>query len=478
MSIPGSLGFFAQGNSTGSNINLVLTPNGGGTLATVAGAFNIEVFTSSVGTPRLAPGFQASAFIEGAGLIGGNWIQAGTIGPRAQLLDGSFLLVNLALGGTIDIIGNGGGGSNDTVLGARNDTIVGSTSAGNVQTIFSGGIESIVGGAGSTNVFATAFDTIVGAGGGLTVAGGASGHLSITGGVGGLTAFDLGMKNVVTGGGGTVFIDDSYAGGGDNTLVGGTGAINFLKGGIGDSIVGGSGGGTTTTVIDASLGSQTVVGGEGAVTFINSTNDLVFGGAGVTVFIASTGGDTIIGSTTANFVGESRTDVYLTGDGDSIVGSSGDLDVAGSAADNLTITGGSGDLFAFNLGFNSSVTGGSGGSNVINDAFFDASGFTGGNSTLVGGGGATTIVAGPNDSIVGKAGSLEVRIRSDITVAGSEETINLSAGADGIRDISIGGGTGATVVASGFDTSLDEIRSLQSVDAGGNFLGSSASDGA
>ncbi|HEV8681087.1 MAG TPA: calcium-binding protein [Stellaceae bacterium] len=477
-SVTGSqLAFFAQGNSTGSNINLVLTPDGSGTLATVAGAFNIEVFTSSVGTPSLAPGFQASAFIQGAVQTGGNSVQAGTPTSIEQLLDGSFQLTNLTPGELIQIIGNGGGGSNDTVLGARNDTIIGSNNPFNVQSIFSAGVESIVGGAGSTNVFAAAFDTVVGAGGGLTVAGAASGHLSITGGVGGLTAFDLGTTNVVTGTGGTVFIDDSYAGGGDSTLTGGTGAINFLKGGIGDRLVGGNGGGTTTTIIDASLGSQTVVGGQGAVTFINSSNDLVFAGGGVSVFIASTGGDTIVGSTTANFVGVSKTDVYLAGALDSIVGASGDLDVAGSAAANLTITGGTGDLFAFNMGVNSSVVGGSGASNVINDAFFNAGGFTGGSSTLVGGGGATTIVSGINDVIIGKAGTLEARIRSDLTVAGAVETVNLSAGAvaDVVRDISIAGGTGATASVTGFDTTLDSIASNTST--GAQLVASAGTDG-
>ena len=43
--------------------NLVLTPDGTGA-TTVAGAFNIEVFTSQPGT--IGAGFDAAAFIQGA----------------------------------------------------------------------------------------------------------------------------------------------------------------------------------------------------------------------------------------------------------------------------------------------------------------------------------------------------------------------------------------------------------------------------
>ena len=476
-SVTGSqLAFFAQGNTTGSNINLVLTPDGTGTLTPDPTKFNIEVFTTS-SVAIEAAGFQASARIDGAVTVSGNQVVAGSPGATEQLLDGSFQLVDQSAGGheTIQIIGSAG--SNDTVVGAPGDTIVGSAISGVVQTIFGGTSDSISGGADTTNVVAAAFDTVAGNAGALTVFGATSGHLSITGGAGGLKAFDLGQKNVVTGGSGPVFIDDSYAGGGSSTLTGGTGIANFLKGGNGDLLIGGNVGLTGQTIMDGHVGTnETIIGGFGAGTFITGgVGSHIAAGNGVQVFIdGSLGSQTIQGSTTNNILGSSLTDVYFTGANDSIVGASGSLAVAGSNASGLTIQGGSGGLNAVNIGTGSSVVGGSGGTNLINASFAGN-----GSSTLVGGGAATTIVAGVGDSIIGGAGNLEVRIRDDLS--GAADTINLSGEVDTIRDVNFTGSTVGGSTASAqvhfFNASVDKIASNTSVDNTGKFLGTSGSDG-
>src|SRR6266545_885521 len=106
-SVPGSkLAFLAPG-FTGDKVNVVLTPDGTGALPTVAGSFNIEVFTSVAGS--LAPGFQGSAFIQGAVKLGSNFIQAASLNSTEQLLSGNYIVIDQTGNETIQIVGSGGG---------------------------------------------------------------------------------------------------------------------------------------------------------------------------------------------------------------------------------------------------------------------------------------------------------------------------------------------------------------------------------
>jgi len=450
------LAFFADG----ATINIVLTTNGTGVPAPISGDFNIEIFTSIVG--GIAPNYQASAFIQGAQLISPNTVEAGSIASTEQLLNGNYMLVDQTGSETISVVGSGAGGTSDTVVGSQHDTISGSTIAGNAQLIDASGANgrgaiagpmTIIGGAGNTTVWGGDDDSITGGAGPLTVfgaVGGARTGMTITGGAGGLMAFDFGTNNSVTGGGQQTFIDDSYGSGGGSTLTGGSGGASFVVGAAGDVLMGGSG---SLTTLNAVLGSQTVVGGSGFGTQVEGgPNDVIFAGSGNLILVAAGATSTVFGGT--NTTNGAGTDVYTLGAGDSIVGQAGSLTVGGNAVTNVTIRGGAGNLDAFNLGTHYSVVGATTGTTVINDAYG-----AGGSDTLIGGGSATTIVAGANDSIVGGAGALEARIRSNTAGA---ETVNLSAAASGIRDVSVTGGTGATVSVTGFNTGTDKIESATS----------------
>ena len=471
-SVSGSQLAFFGNDSTGADVNIVLTPDGSGTLATVAGAYNIEVFTSSVGSPSLAPGFQASVFIEGATQtandgtpFANNVIQAGSITSVEQILNGSLTVVDQTGFENIQIIGAGAGGpaSNTTVVGAWGDTITGSAVAANTQLIDAsgtGGHQTVNGGAGNTTVYGGDFDSITGAAGPMTVVGSVGGphiNMTVNGGAGGLAAFDFGTNNLVRGGNGITFIDDTYGSGGNNTLVGGSGGSNFVAGGAGDSIVGGDG---PVTILNSFLfDGQTVVGGSGLSTIIEGgSGDSIVAGSGFFAFVSAVSASTIQGGSNAS----GATVVYSLGDLNSVTGGAGSLQV-GAAATNSTIIGGSGDLNVFGLGAGNSVVGGSG-TNTINDA-------TGGGATLVGGAGATTIIAGAGDSVVAGTGALEARIRDDIS---GTSTIDLSAAAvaDVVRDVSVAG-AGATASVIDFDTTLDRIASATSVDGTNTFLGTS-----
>ena len=314
-SVSGStLAFFGNGNNTGTNVNLGLTADGLTVPPPSTSAFNIEVFTASPsGGFSLASGYQASVYIQGASTLAGglgaalpnNEVQAGSIGSTEMMLDGSFMLADQTGSETIQVIGNGAGGSADSVIGAFHDTILGSTNALNTQYIDASGVhtnpgpETVVGGAGNTTVVAGSGDSITGTGP-LTVQGGGRNNMVITGGAGGLYAFDFGSGDSVSGVGGEVFIDDGYgAGGGHNTLTGGSGPLNFVKGNVGDTLIGG--GGTGTTTFDGTLGSESIVGGSGfSVQIEGGLNDTISAGSGfATLIYANLGQQTVIGDAAA-----------------------------------------------------------------------------------------------------------------------------------------------------------------------------------
>ena len=126
-SVSGSrLAFFQP---TGKATNVVLFDGTTFSGPTVAGAFNIEVFTKAAGS--LGAGFDASAFIQGAVQLTNNQVQAGTLGSTEQLLAGNFQIIDSTGSETIQIVGAG----SDTVTGSAGDLITGSTVAGSSQLI-------------------------------------------------------------------------------------------------------------------------------------------------------------------------------------------------------------------------------------------------------------------------------------------------------------------------------------------------------
>jgi hypothetical protein len=503
-SVSGSkLAFFAPG-VTGDKVNVVLTSDGTNVGPTVAGSFNIEVFTSTAGA--LAPGFQGSAFVQGAVSLTNNLIQAATLSSTEQLLSGNYIVIDQTGSEAIQIVGSGAGGNSLTVVGSAGDTVTGSAVATNTQLIDASGVNpsavkgavTVTGGAGNTTVWAGTGDKITGGAGAMTVAGngeaslGGAINVKVTGAAGNLTMFNLGHGDSVTGStSGWTFVDDNYPNGGGNTIVGGAGngtvttplgttvaAGTYIIGGTGDAIAGGSG----TMLVNALKGGMSVTGGGGASTVWGATGDLITAGTGF--MEVAGGGSTIIGgaSGTSMLVIDGAKDSVKAGAGaTSVIGGANDTVTGGagflqfSAGTGTALTGGAGSVFAANLFTGNSIVGSTGSTTFMDDSYTDPanpSKFTGGTNTLVGGAGASTIIGGPGDSVVGGAGALEALFRNNLT---GSETVDLSTGigAAGVRDVSIAGGVGSKITVTGFATAGDKIESSQSVDGTGKFVGTS-----
>src|SRR5438552_1641569 len=161
-SVTGSqLAFFAAGQP-GSNVNIVLTSTGSGLPTAVTGKFNIEVFTATPAAGfSLAPGYDASAFIQDAVQLNNNEVKAGTLSSTEQLLAGSYLVIDRTGGEKIQIVGSTGTtNSSISVVGSIGDTITGSTVSGVTQFIDARGTNAdanpgpmtVIGGADLTTI--------------------------------------------------------------------------------------------------------------------------------------------------------------------------------------------------------------------------------------------------------------------------------------------------------------------------------------
>src|SRR5690242_8095929 len=74
------------------NVNLILSDGKTVSGSTVAGAFNIEVFTVAAG--KALAGVDATALIAGAVKLSDNTVQAGTQGSTEQLGFGAYTLID------------------------------------------------------------------------------------------------------------------------------------------------------------------------------------------------------------------------------------------------------------------------------------------------------------------------------------------------------------------------------------------------
>src|SRR3954453_22262416 len=132
----------------GTRVNLALTTDGSNLPVPLAGAVNIEVFTTSPG--GLAPGYQGSAFAPGAVVTDATLFGVASL----QLLAGNYAVA----GGPAITLGSG----NQSVIGAVGDTINGGSGAGFVDAS-AGSIRVQIGSSGgSDNIFSGHFDTIRG----------------------------------------------------------------------------------------------------------------------------------------------------------------------------------------------------------------------------------------------------------------------------------------------------------------------------
>ncbi len=434
------------------------------------------------------------------------------------------------------------GSAGDTITGSSDATVTQTIDASgflvNAAGPFKGfpapGPETVIGGAGATFVTGGKGDKVTGGAGALAFADGTGGggNETVTGGAGSMSVGIIGKNSSVTGStGGTTLIDDT-ATGGNSTLIGGNGTgtlgsgINTLiNAAAGDQVTVGSG----ASLVYAFKGPTTVTGGAGTVTgvFGLAINSVIAAGQGdqinlgagsafVDAFSSPAKGTTVIGG--SGFA------VDLAGAGVSVVGGSGkaaNQTAAIPIAGGSTVTGGTGDLLVFDIGKGESVTGSTGGWTAINDAYgiggnsklvggsstvvgavgspavgfssfivgaagdtitggagtTSVNAFIGGKQTVTGGTGNMTVLSATGDSINGGTGTLLAFLNTDQT----GQTISLGAGhgAATLQDVTVSGTTvkGSSTV-TGFASATDIIGSSTSVDAGGNFLGKSASDGA
>ena len=503
-SVTGSRLAFFSSTVSADKVNVVLTADGSDVAGkSIAGDFNIEVFTVTAGS--LASGFDGSAFVQGAQQLTNNAVQAGSVTSTEQVLAGSYTLIDLSGGSkqgeSIQIIGSSG--ATDVVVGSANDTITGSTNAATQQFIDASGLntdanpgpfrgpETVFGGAGGTTVGGGQGDVITGGSGFLqvnettvaSISPGFAGQETVKGGSGSLSVFQIGPQFSITGStGGTTFVDDTYsvsgnAIGGNSSIVGGNGSGVISVAGIstgantiifaqkGDHVTVGS----ALTAVDASRGNITVTGGSGSATgsvvgtpinvntaILTGTGDVLNLGGAATYVEALFAG--------ANTVNAGNGFVHAdAGIGTSIVGSSGNLEV-NAPLGSTTVTAGTGNLFIFNMGKNEVVTGGSG-TNFINDGYGGGgnSSITGGSGTVTGAGGQavnTLIVGAAGDSIGGGSGSTSIN-----AIAGSE-AITVGAGATtvqaGSKDtVTANAGTGTLLV------DLDSDQSTTTINLGG-----------
>ncbi len=251
-------------------VNLILSNGKTVTGTTVAGAFNIEVFTVATAAPL--PGVNATALIGGAVTVSGSAVRAATLGSIEQLGIGAYTLIDntgqhslshhkASQGETIQL-----GTGAQSVIGSSGDTIVGGNAGTATQLIDLSGTNRLVtqgpmtatGGAGALLVNAGNDDSISGGSGSFTVSAASS--------------------DTIVGGSGTNFIEGGPTVG-DNSIIGGTGTVTGAGGRAvntlivsdkGDTITGKGGslsveGGVGGATINVGIGGTTVDGGNSDV---------------------------------------------------------------------------------------------------------------------------------------------------------------------------------------------------------------------
>ncbi|MBV9826021.1 MAG: hypothetical protein JO001_10125 [Alphaproteobacteria bacterium] len=459
-SVTGSyLQFLAPGASP-SNINLVLTPDGTGA-TTVAGAFNIEIFTSTPGTA--GSGFQAAAFVQGAQApttsfpLSNTEVQAGTISSTEQILSGAISMQDVTPGGEKLTAGSGTGAANETIIGASTDSLVGGSGSGQVlnglvgpETITQGSGTGFIifGGSGDTILAASASTgatgnivlgsnsnltlnpagnyTISSATGSTIIGGGSAANSAITGAPNDLINLtgDSG-NNTITG-----------ASGGD-TIIAGSGT-NIITGASGDSIVGGAGG--SWGVVDAA-GSMRIVVGTGGTGIIGAGGATSAGGADTITAQAGTATVQITGAKndSINLSGNTGADVVTGAAGDTITAGAGNDLIVGAATDSIISGAQSGSV--------TSIVDSAGGMQIVIGTVSGAAG-----GVVIGGGGVTP---GANDTIVSQANTT-----ASITMTGGVgDSINLTgnSGAENITTalndkITLGGGNSNVIASVGSDS--------------------------
>ena len=367
----------------------------------------------------------------------------------------------------------GGSGSDTITTGAGADIVLGDNGA----VRFAGGIRQEVtsdrtGGAGDTITTGAGADLVLGGLGGDTIDAGKddtdadivfgdNGHVTFDaiGGVIRAESFDAGF-------GGN---DDIKVGGGDNLVIGGTGADTIVALGGSDVIIGDNGHALFAAGVRIEFAStETADGGDDRIDAGDGDN-LVIGGSGSDTITTGSGGDIVLGDN--GLVGYAlgiRARVVSDRNGgarDSIsTGAGADVVLGGLGGD--TIDAGKTDTDAdIVLGDNGEITfDGQGRVALVQttdptlggDDEIDAGA---GDNLVFGGAGADTIVTGAGaDIVLGDNGSVRFTggIRAEVIgdrMGGAGDRITTGAGADVVL-----GGIGSDLIDAGkFDTDVDVV---------------------
>src|SRR4051812_127117 len=307
---------FFEPDST--EVRLALTREASNLPALAAGTGNIEVFTTSPGSPEFGP--RGSAFAPGAVVDHATILGAAGL----ELLTGDYAVA----GGNSIRLGSG----NQSVIGAAGATVTGGSgsgfidasagaitvqigSAGGSDNVFSGHFDTVRGGADAATVLGAAADMIDLAGStGTAVINAMAGHESVTLGSGAATVFGGMSDTIDLGSSSNAFVNAER--GGMSILLGSSGADTIYarsnssdpnSGMGGDTIIAAAAGTASANVILARGDNIDLTGGVGNAT-INALagNDTVpLGGLPATVFGGM--GDTIdLGSSSNAFVNAER----------------------------------------------------------------------------------------------------------------------------------------------------------------------------
>jgi predicted outer membrane repeat protein len=316
---------------------------------------------------------------------------------------------------------------------ADNNTILGSSSDPDFLTLI------VNGGAGADTINLSGWTlgaTINGGNGNDTLTGGSGADLidggndndSILAGSGNDTILGGSGQDTLSGQGGNDVID----GGDENdSLTGGDGQ-DFITGGLGDDNIDG---GNDNDTVDGGIGNDTVAGGAGADTVLgNDGNDSLSGGSGNDLLDGGFGDDTLSGDAGTDTInGQSGDDVVVY-----IADANMTLTTISPTMATIVITGGETETLE-NVE-RARLIGGASNNRL------DASAFTSGSVTLMGGAGADTLLGGSFDDVLDGGTSTNFTGLDDLTLAS-----NLSDGNDSIvggdgRDTINGRGGNDTIV--------------------------------
>jgi hypothetical protein len=215
-------------------------------------------------------------------------------------------------------------------------------------------------------------------------------------------------------------------------------------------------------VVDRTGGETIQMAGSGALSVAGSAGDTISGSAvsGSQQLMDLSGTNAIVKSGPMTAIGGAGNTTVWAASGDSFTGGAGADTIAGNGGSNMKITGGTGNLTAFNFGTGNSVTGSTSGFTFVGDGY-------GGSANTIGGGASsgpgtdaggvsftqgTEIIAGNKDVINGGSGTMLVNAlgASGVTVTGGSGAATVWGGAGG----AVTGGSGALQFNDGVGTKV------------------------